>query len=319
MSGGHERGHGHRHDHGAGGRAGNQRRLALTLALVALYMVAEVVGGLVANSLALLADAGHMLTDVAALGLTMFALWVAGRPATARRSYGFYRAEILVALANGATLVAIAVLIIGEAWRRIAHPQVVQGRLMIAIACGGLAVNLASMLILRGGRDENLAVRGAWLHVLTDALGSLQAIVAGLLITTMGWMWVDPLASVIIALLVLVSSWGLLKESVGVLMESVPGDIDPDRVREAIEAVDGVRATHDLHVWSIGSGFVALSSHVVVDAGCPDDVLWRVRAVLAERFDIRHSTIQIERAPTTEEAGPPLPVAGGGERWELRP
>ena len=273
----------------------HRRRLTLALVLSAVFMLVEIVGGVLSNSLALLADAGHMLTDVAALGLSLFAIWAAQRPATPKRTYGYRRMEILAALANGATLIAMAVLIFAEAYRRWFNPPVVKGGLMLAIACGGLAVNLASLWVLRGGREESLNVRGAWLHVLTDTLGSAQAIAAGVLISGFGWNWADPLASVLIGMLVIVSSWGLLRESLEVLMESVPEHVRLDEVAEVMARVSGVKAVHDLHVWTITSGFVALSAHVVVEPECPEDVLWRVRDAIRERFGIEHSTIQVER------------------------
>jgi cobalt-zinc-cadmium efflux system protein len=283
--------------------ARHRRRLTLALVLAALYMLAEVAGGLLANSLALLADAGHMLTDVAALGLSLFAIWAAQRPATPRRTYGFHRMEILAALVNGATLVAMAALIFAEAYRRWAHPPDVKGGLMLVVACGGLVVNLASLWILRGGREESLNVRGAWLHVGTDTLGSVQAIAAGVLISAFGWKWADPLASVLIGLLVVLSSWGLLRDAVAVLMEGVPAHLQVDEVTEAMAGVPGVTAVHDLHVWTITSGFVALSAHVVVGPDCSEDVLWRVRAVIHDRFGIDHSTIQVERTQVSLPTG----------------
>ncbi len=290
--------------------ARHRKRLTLALVLAAVYMVAEVVGGIVSNSLALLADAGHMLTDVAALGLSLFAIWAAQRPATPKRTYGYRRMEILAALVNGATLIAIAVLIFAEAYRRWSNPPNVKGGLMLAVACGGLAVNLASLWILHGGRQESLNVRGAWLHVFTDTLGSAQAIAAGVLISGFGWYWADPLASVLIGLLVIVSSWGLLRESVHVLMEGVPEHVELDEVAEVMGAVPGVKAVHDLHVWTITSGFVALSAHVVVDPECSEDVLWSVRAAIHDRFGIEHSTIQVERGPVPDNRGTPLERRG---------
>ncbi len=250
------------HHHGVRSTAQNRKRLATTLVLAGGYMVAEFVGGLLTNSLALLADAGHMLSDVAALGLSLFALWFATRPATPHRSYGYYRAEILAALANGATLVAIAIAIVVEACGRLRQPPVVQGGLMMGIATGGLLVNLAGLWVLHAGKGESLNVRGAWLHVLTDALGSVGAIVAGLLIWARGWNWADPAMSVLIALLVVYSSWSLLQESVSVLMEWAPRGLDVDAVRDAMRAVPGVVAVHDLHIWTITSGMVSLSAHV---------------------------------------------------------
>lgn len=289
--------HTHRHD---GHRSDNRRRLALTMALAAVYMVAELVAGLLTNSLALLADAGHMLSDVAALGLSLFAIWIAQRPPTRRRTFGYYRVEILAALANGAALVAISILIFVEAWGRFAAPEPVDGAPMMAVAAGGLVVNLLGLAILHGGRSDSLNVRGAWLHVFTDALGSVQAIAAGALIWAFGWAWADPLASVLIGLLVIYSAWGLLKEAVAVLLEAVPEHIDIDAVRNAMVAVDGVTAVHDLHVWTITSGFVSLSTHLTVTPDCPEDVLWRVRDVLRQHFDITHSTIQVEHNPPPE-------------------
>jgi cobalt-zinc-cadmium efflux system protein len=280
-----------------------QRRLAFALGLVVVYMAAEVIGGLASNSLALLADAGHMLADVAALGLSLFAIWAAQRPATPRRTFGYHRMEILAALANGATLIAVSILIFVEAYRRWMAPSAVRGGLMLAIACGGLVVNLAALTVLHGGRAESLNVRGAWLHVLTDTLGSVQAIVAGALISGFGWNWADPLASVLIGLLVILSAWSLLRESLAVLMEGVPAGISLAEIVEAVTEVPGVMAVHDLHVWTITSGFISLSAHVVVTPDCAEKVLWDVRAVLHRRFGIDHSTIQVERAPAPEPIG----------------
>ncbi len=282
----------HVHDHASDrGLA----RLWIALALALAYLAAEVAGGIAANSLALLADAGPMLTDVAALGLAVFALWAARRPATARRTYGFHRVEILAALANGATLIVVSALVAAEAYRRWAQPPAVRGGLMLAVAVGGLLVNLASLAVLHGGRHAGLNVRGAWLHVLTDTLGSVQAILAAVAIAAFGWRWADPVASVAIGLLVVVSAWRLVREALDVLMEAVPRELDLGEIASAIEGVPGVAAVHDLHVWTITSGFVALSAHVTVAAACGDDVLWSVRAALEERFGIRHSTIQVER------------------------
>jgi cobalt-zinc-cadmium efflux system protein len=296
--------HDHQHDHGT--HTANTRRLSMTLALVVIYMGVEIVGGLVADSLALLADAGHMLSDAGALALTLFAMRFARRPSTAQRTYGSYRAEILAALVNGATLVAVAIYIFVEAFERFRTPPEVQGGLMLAVASGGLLVNGAGLLILRGGHDTNLNMRGAWLHVLTDALGSLQAIIAGGLIWALGWYWVDPVASVLIGLLVVYSSWSLIRQSVAVLMESAPGHIDVDQVRAALLELPHVLGVHDLHVWTITSGFVALSAHVT----CPgehnhDSLLHGARTMLAEKFGIHHSTIQIDRDLSCEGTNHP--------------
>jgi cobalt-zinc-cadmium efflux system protein len=287
-------GHSHHHHHG-GGSDRNRGRLAIVLALSAAYMVAELVGGLVTGSLALLADAGHMLSDAGALALSLFALWMARRPPTRQRTWGYYRTEILAALANGATLVAISIYIFLEAWERFRDPPAVDAPWMMAIAAGGLAVNLIGLRVLSGGRSESLNIRGAWLHVLTDALGSVQAIVAGALIWAFGWAWADPVASVLIGVLVIYSSWALLREAVGVLMESAPAHIDVDEVREAIAGISGVLAVHDLHVWTITSGMESLSAHLVVAEGRSGrDLLTEVRATLHDRFGIDYITVQLE-------------------------
>jgi cobalt-zinc-cadmium efflux system protein len=295
---GHAHGHGHHHHgHGSAG-ARNRRRLAITLVLAAGYMVAEAVGGWWANSLALLADAGHMLSDVGALALSLFAIWIAQRPATPQRTYGYYRTEILAALANGATLIAISLFIFVEAWERIRDPQPVAGGLVMAIAVGGLLVNVAGLWMLHGGKDESLNVRGAWLHLLTDALGSVGAITGGLLVWAFGWYWADPAVSVAIGVLVIYSSWHLLRESVGVLLEGTPGHIDVEAVRAAMAEVDGVGEVHDLHVWTITSGMDAMSAHVVVGDGAGarpgGEVLGDLHAMLHRRFGLHHMTIQVE-------------------------
>lgn len=289
-------GHSHDgHDHARDARGAGSRRLTTVLILSSGYMVAEVVGGVLTNSLALLADAGHMLSDVAALGLALFALRVARRVATAGRTYGFHRAEILAALANGATLVAISLYIFVEAYQRFRSPPLVDGAPMLAVAAGGLLVNLTSLWILRHGRGESLNEQGAWLHVLTDALGSVGAMVGGFAVWKLGWYWADPAVSVIIGVLVVVSSWGLLRESVAVLMEGAPGHIDVDTIREAMATAPGVVSVHDLHVWSITSGMVALSAHAcVADERSNAEVLTELRTLLHDRFGIDHITIQIE-------------------------
>jgi cobalt-zinc-cadmium efflux system protein len=261
-------------------------------------MVAEAVGGVLTNSLALLADAGHMLSDVGSLALAVFAMGVAQRPPTLRRTFGYQRAEILAALVNGATLVAAAVWILVEAWQRLRTPPEVNGLPMLGIAAGGLLVNLVSMLLLHGGRNANLNMRGAWLHVATDALGSVGAMLAGLAVWRLGWAWADPAVSIVIAALIAFSSWRLLRETVDVLMESAPAHVSVAQVRAALAEVPGVVAVHDLHVWSIGSGTVALAGHVqVADSTSPElraDLLPSLCAMLRERFGIAHSTIQVE-------------------------
>ena len=282
------------HDHRSDHRGRSLKRITVTLILVVVYMIAEVIGGLITNSLALLADAGHMLSDAASLGLALFALWIARRPPSGDMTYGYHRAEILAALANGAALVAVAVYIVVEAWGRFRSPEEVDGSTMMWIAVGGLIVNLVGLVVLHSGRDESLNVRGAWLHVVADTLGSVQAIAAGALIWAFGWNIADPVASVLIAVLVVWSSWNLLRESVAVLMEGTPRHLDVDEVKDALRSVDGVVDVHDLHVWTITSGFDSLSVHARIRGRARSEVLREIRDVATTRFGIDHSTIQLE-------------------------
>jgi cobalt-zinc-cadmium efflux system protein len=287
------------HDHGSHahshGRDATRWRLALALVLAATYMVAEVRGGLFTGSLALLADAGHMLSDVAALALALFASWVAARPADNRWTYGRTRAEILAALAQGVALVAVAVVIVLEAVERLGDPQEVKGGWMLAIAAGGLLVNLVALAILNAGRHASLNVRGAWLHVLSDALGSVGAMTAGALVLAFGWYWADAAASIAISVLVLWSAWHLIREAVDILMEAAPRHLDVEDILSALSELSPVRSVHDLHVWSVGHGQVALSCHVVVPSdGQSTPLLTEVYTLLGTRFGIDHATIQVE-------------------------
>ena len=283
----------HHHDHA---RGASQRTLLIVLTLTFGYMIAEAVGGYLANSLALLSDAGHMFTDVAALALSFLAVRFASRPATANKTYGFYRLEILAALANGVTLIVLSVLICIEAYQRFRQPEDVQGWMLVWISLGGLAVNIVSAWLLsRSHHHDNLNMRGAYLHVMGDLLGSVAAIAAGVLILWRGWRWADPLFSVIISLLIVYNSWRIVKDAVNVLLEGAPSHINPAAVEQAIREVPGVRAIHDLHIWTITSDRHVLTAHIVVssaDESCR--VLREVRTLLAERFKLAHSTIQIE-------------------------
>jgi cobalt-zinc-cadmium efflux system protein len=292
-----EHAHHHRHRHASAA----PQRLRWVLLLTAAYMVAEVIGGFYANSLALLADAGHMLADVAALALGVFASWVARRPPTSQRTYGYYRAEILAALANGAALLAVAVAIVVEALQRIPQPQPVHGGVMFGVAAGGLCVNLTGMALLRGARHENLNIHGAWLHIALDAMGSVGALAAGLLAWGLGWSLADPIASLLLSLLVVYSAWSLLRQAVAVLMEGTPSGIDADEVRGSMLGVQGVRDVHDLHVWTITSGMHSLSAHVAVaEAREAGRILRELQAVLAQRFGLDHVTLQLESAEAGE-------------------
>ena len=294
----------HDHDHKSR-RSGNRKRLALILLLTCGYMVAEIVGGLATNSLALLADAGHMFSDAGALGLSLFAIWIAERPPTPQWTYGFYRTEILAALANGSALVAVSIYIFIEAYRRLIDPPAVVGALMMAVAIGGFLVNVAGLWILHSGRKDSLNVHGAWLHILMDALGSVGAVLAGGLIWAFGWNWCDPAISALIGLLVIYSAWQLVAESVAVLMEGAPKGIDVDDVRRVMLETPGVVSMHDLHVWTITSALDSLSAHVVAGDGQPHaELLARLQLTLRQHFGISHVTIQIEPTDFAEHRGP---------------
>ncbi len=286
--------HGHSHDHG---RGADRRALSVVFALTASYMVVEVVGGLVTGSLALLADAGHMLSDAFSLGLALVAVWLAQRPATPNRSFGYKRAEILAALLNGATLVAISVWIFVESYNRLWEPPEILGGWMLAVAALGLVVNVAGALILSRSGGESLNVQGALRHVVADIMGSVGAIAAALVILATGWRYADPLISALIGVLVLASSWKLLRDSTNILLEGTPPGIDANKVGESMAAAQGVREVHDLHVWTITSGFPALAAHVLV--GHDEDCHARRRDLedlLAREYSIKHTTLQVDHA-----------------------
>jgi cobalt-zinc-cadmium efflux system protein len=285
---------GHGHDHGAADR----RALAAALALILGFLVVEVVVGLLADSLAVLADAGHMLTDSFALGLALFASWIAGRPSTPARSFGYRRAEILAALTNAVLLVVIAIWIFVEAIRRLDDPPDVLGGWVLLVGVLGLMVNLAAAgLLARSHAGGSLNRRAALRHVLADLLGSAGVIVAGLLIVTTGWLQADAIVSMAIAVLVLASSWSILRESVGILLEGTPRGIDAEEVGRAMASLEGVQEVHDLHIWTISSGFPSLSAHVLVAAGADcHGIRLRLERMLADRFALTHTTLQVEHA-----------------------
>lgn len=281
-------------------RRESARRMATVLALTAAVMVAEVVGGYLANSLALLADAGHMLADVAALGLALLVAHLAQRPATAQRSFGLLRLEILAALVNGALLIAIAVGIAVEAHRRFRAPPAVDAGLLLAIAAVGLAANVAGALILHRGHAHSLNQRGAYLHVVSDLLGSVGALGAGAVILATGWTAADPLISVLIALLILVSAWRLVKESVDVLLEAAPAHISLSDVHDRMASLPGVASVHDLHVWTVTSGVVAMSGHLVVENPSDNQPILEAVQDRMQELGIHHVTVQMERSQTCD-------------------
>ena len=276
-------------------REGSTRALRLTLALTAAFTAVEVAGGLISGSLALLADAAHMLADNLSLGLALFAAWLAGRPAGPSRTFGFRRAEILAALVNGVALVAISVWILVEAYDRLSDPPEVEAGLMLAVAVVGLAVNVASARILHAHAEGNLNVSAALRHVLADLLGSVGVILAGVVIVTTGWRGADPMVGALIGILVLGSAWSILRDSVQVLLEGSPRGIDVEELGRAMAGAEGVAEVHDLHVWTITSGFPALAAHVLVarDTDC-HVVRRRLEGLLHDRFGLEHTTLQVD-------------------------
>ena len=284
-----------RHDHHHHARGISQRLLLIILSLTFAYMIAEAVGGYFSNSLALLSDAGHMLTDVAALALSLFAVRFASRPATARKTYGFYRLEILAALANGVTLLLLSLLICYEAYERLKQPEGVNAIALIVVSAGGLVVNIVSAKLLSSVGQDNLNIRGALLHVLGDLLGSVAAVTAGVLVLWKGWLWADPAISVAISLLIIYSAWRLVSDAVNVLLEGVPSHINAAAVEAEMRTVSGVKDVHDLHIWTITSDRHALTAHVVINELSESyRILRELRLLLAARFSLTHSTIQLE-------------------------
>jgi len=285
---------GHGHDHDAG-RVGSAGALGLALALTAGYTVVEVVAGFLTDSLALLADATHMLSDNVSIALALAAVWLARRPATPERTYGFKRAEVLAALANGVTLVVLAIWILFEAVQRFDDPPEVLGGWMLAVGVVGIGVNVAAGAVLFRAREGSLNVEAAFRHVLADLLGSLGVVGAAVVILATGWLEADAIASVLIALLVLASSWSILRDSTSILLESAPKGMDTRAVGERLARAPGVVEVHDLHVWTITSGFPALSAHVLVGRG--EDCHGRRReleTLLRDEFGIEHTTLQVD-------------------------
>lgn len=282
----------------AGAGAG---RLKVILALTGGYMAVEVAGGLLTGSLALIADAGHMLTDVAGISMALLAIRFAARPANDGKSYGYYRLEILAAIANGILLFGVAAYILYEAYQRFLEPPEVLGLPMLAVATVGLLVNLTSARLLFAGQKSSLNLRGAFYEIVGDLLGSVAVIVAGVVIALTGWSLIDPIASAVIGLGILPRTWTLVRDAVDVLLEATPKDVDLGEVRRHIIETEGVADAHDLHAWTITSGMHVLSVHVVLaDGARSDEVLDRLCGCLSGDFDIEHSTFQLE--PTDRRA-----------------
>ena len=288
--------HEHSHRHHA-----SRRRLAVVLGLTCVFLAVEVAAGFLTGSLALLADAGHMLTDVAGLVLALAAMKFAERRPSPRRTYGYHRVEILAALTNALVLAAVAGYILAEAWERFRTPHPVAGVPVLAVATVGLLVNLVSAFLLHAGSRASLNVRGAYNEVLADALSSVGVIVGAAVITATGWLWVDPLVAVAVALFVLPRTWALLREAVHVLLEGTPREVDLEALRAAMEGVPGVEAVHDLHVWTLTSGVHALSAHAVLQEGAAHGaVLSALQTRVTGGFPIHHVTVQLEERCCSE-------------------
>lgn len=291
--------HGHSHNHFEEARQGNKKGLLIALLITTGIMFLEFFGGLFTNSLALLSDSGHMLSDASALLLSLVAIWFSSRPPSSVRTFGGYRFEILAALFNGVTLFVIAGFIVWEAFDRFLEPQTVASGTMMLIAAIGLLANLLSAwaLIRKGDVKNNVNLRGAYLHVLGDALGSIGAIVAGILMLLFDWYVADPIISVLVALLILKSAWGLIKHSIHILMEGTPMSIDQKEVKASLEKIEGVLDVHDLHIWTITSGLDSLSCHLVIeDEKNGQYILQQALDKLKLTFHLEHATIQVETA-----------------------
>ncbi len=291
-----------KHEHKHHRTSDSWRRLSVVLILTSLYMFAELIGGWWTGSLALIADAGHMFTDSAALMLALTAVWFASRPATPRKTFGYYRLEIIAALVNGVALIAISLVIFYEAYERWLSPSIIRSGPMIAVAAGGLIVNLGSAWILHSHDEIDLNMRGAWLHVMGDALGSVAAILAGVCMMLFGWYAADALFSAVIGLLIVWGSIRLIKESTNVLLEGAPAHINLAAVEDAILHTSGVSDVHDLHVWTITSGRDALSAHVIhAETISQSELLRELRTTLHDRFGLDHLTIQMETPDFEDE------------------
>lgn len=287
---------GESHGHVTSAAGKNKKSLAIVFGLTAFYLIVEVIGGLWTGSLALLADAGHMLTDVAGVGLALLAIWFAEKPASPERTYGYYRVEILAALTNAVVLILISLYILYEAYERFKKPPEVESAAMLGVAAIGLVINIVGMYILRAGSKESLNMKGAYFEVLSDMLTSIGVIIAGIIMLTTGWYYADPIISAGIGLFILPRTWRLMMDAVGVLLEGTPSDVNIAALRESLEKLEGVAEIHDLHVWSITSGINAMSVHAVLAEGTEhDEILARVHKHTTENFKISHVTVQTER------------------------
>lgn len=283
----------------------NKKQLKFVLLLTGSYLVAEVIGGIVTKSLALLADAGHMLTDVGGLALALFAINMTQRAASPKRTYGYYRAEILAALTNAVVLIGISLYILYEAYQRFRNPPEVSSKAMLIVASIGLIINIIGMLILRKSSQQSLNMKGAYFEVLSDMLTSIGVIIAAIIMLTTGWYYADPIISAGIGLFILPRTWILLKDAVGVLLEGTPSDVNIASLKETVLKIEGVIDLHDLHVWSLTSGMNAMSAHVAIKEGVSAKKMMEdIQATIKAGFKIEHTTIQVDETGYTEDGLP---------------
>lgn len=295
---------GHAHSHApAAIEPGKEKPLWIALVLTSTFLVAEVIGGIVTGSLALISDAAHMFTDAAALAIALAAIRVGRRPADAKRTFGYHRFEILAAAFNALLLFGVAIYILFEAYQRIKSPPAIESTGMLVIATLGLVINLVSMKLLAAGKDESLNVKGAYLEVWSDMLGSVGVIVGAIVIRFTGWAWVDPAIAVLIGLWVLPRTWVLLRDSVNILLEGVPSGVDLTQVSQALAAMPRVDSVHDLHLWSLTSGKTSLSAHLVSAKGNADEITRTATRMLEDKFGLHHTTLQVEKVPCKMASG----------------
>lgn len=302
----HDHSHGHDHSHNITIKSSKQKRaLIFVLVLTFIFMIVEAVAGFYTESLALLSDAGHMLTDVFALSLAFFAIWFAEKPPTSTKTFGFYRAEILAAFFNSLLLFAISFAILFEAYKRIQSPEEVKSVEMTIVAVVGLIINLINAYILYKFQSDNLNIKGALYHVISDALGSIGAITAGIIMITTQWYYADPLISILVSLLIIRVAWGLFRDSSHILLEGTPKGIDLDAVQECICSQQGVISAHDLHAWTLSQGFEAFSAHLVVEnMDNTEEIISKIKKELSDKFNITHATLQLEIEECDEANGP---------------
>lgn len=285
------------HSHHNEQRRGNQKGLAIALAITSLILIAEFVGGLITNSLALLSDSGHMLSDVTSLLLSLFAMWLAAKPPSPSKTFGYHRFEIIAALINGVTLFVIAILIISEAYKRLLEPQTVASEMMIAIALIGLIANVLSAVALlrQGDIKDNLNMRSAYLHVIGDALGSVGAILAGLLMYYFNWYIADPIISVVVAIVILRGAWRVIKQSAHILMEGAPSNVEPIKIKQSLKDIEGVIDIHDFRIWTITSGVHSFTCHLAIESNANSQfILDRATSIVKDKYQFYYCTIQLE-------------------------